>query len=527
MARPKKGIITKKKDILIFLKLLTKWITNSKRDINILEKIFKIFDEVKKEFLFSKLVSYLYENLHIIWYINKYMNNLYDFNKFTHRSICESITFIMDNNNFNQSPKLTFIKTEKDDNKLKFKNLIQKYFLLIHNQIIKDIEINHLYNLFISNVITLKDMEDVDRIVNGEVKTEFNQEKLQELEKSEDIKGIVEEIKIKKLSTNISNLIEHLKTTKTNREECKNCKLFNKPLIPLDTNLENNGISDICFISVYPSPDDSIYGKPFTNKSGTLLREKLAQLPQETTWLFTNLILCAATQNDIGKDKDLLPLIHNCRGMIQIVFENLKSEYYIPIGKSTLELFGVKGSIVQHCGELLTLSNGSKIIPLISPHAVLEYPGKNEQLFNKAFSNIKDIINNKYQNIKNDITFKEIKQTQDKSTKKNSKYKEVKLEDIKVNLITEPNENLTLFDIIELDQNKLLNIYIDNVGKKYYLIKNSIQKVYINDKKWNDIQIVDNEMKYYVELNGYEKYKINSLFKDSLSNDKNTCLIKD
>ena len=139
-------IIKNKTNYLDFLKGLSSYLSNPTNNQNQISNLLTKHKVGKRE-LFKRLISYYYHSPHIIDYINKYMNNKFDFYKFDEIELIHSIKFISHQNNIKQ---FYFLKSSdlKDNNKPIIKKLLKEYFNTIKNLYINDLELNILYQKY-------------------------------------------------------------------------------------------------------------------------------------------------------------------------------------------------------------------------------------------------------------------------------------------------------------------------------------------------------------------------------------------
>jgi len=87
------------------LKAITNWFFSNRRKKEELENIinmFKIDNDIVKRFML-----YTYNTPHLTWYINKYLNSLYEFNRFDTVDLLYSLVYLLD---VNRITKRAFLK---------------------------------------------------------------------------------------------------------------------------------------------------------------------------------------------------------------------------------------------------------------------------------------------------------------------------------------------------------------------------------------------------------------------------------
>ena len=254
MAKKNKGkVIKKRKDYLTFLKQLTRWICSYQRNKKTIQYLLDQYETTPQN-IFIRIVSYCYNKPHIIWYFNKYFNNLYDFFKYDIIELMYSMVYIMDCNDHNKTQQLFYLKSNnlKDTNKQKVKNIIKEYFNIIKKEYPNDLELNFYYKLFQTSVISPDEILQMDLELNGkESKITFSD--IDGVIEStpqasvESINKYIEDCKIRILPSNISQFCNELKSNKLNRKECQRCKLKDNSMVVLDTNMSDFGPVDIIY----------------------------------------------------------------------------------------------------------------------------------------------------------------------------------------------------------------------------------------------------------------------------------------
>ncbi len=532
MAKTNDSIKKIQLNFLDFLKQLTGYLNNTIS----LEKIIEIINkhEVEKTFLFKRLFAYNYNTPYLIWYINKYMNDKYQFYNYDIKNYLSSFRFIMQSNNIK---KLYFFKANdfKDNNKYIIKNLLKEYFLYVHNKFLNNLELNHLYLLFCKQEISLNQIEKINKLINGE-KSNLNidQDLLNSFIK-QDVKDNKNEINnyinyqlTKQYSENIFNFILKLNELKKNSESCQKCKLFNNNLISFDTNIDDLGEVDFMFIGLNSDKESLTYNKVFFEEFNQKIREQMFNFDKNIKWVMCNIIQCNVNYIvDIGKtDKQILTFNKNCSQFINLIIENFPAKIYIPIGKHPMNYFNIPGTITQNSGKINKINN-KIFIPMINPKSF----EKNEFTNLPVFNNTWDII---YQ-ISNKLSQKYNAVNLDTQEIQNIPKANPIIEDKKSNIINKYNissdkiineitSNLTYFDSVNLDGNTILNIYIDENSQKFYKLEEFKIPIYIKNKNYNECNMLTGEFDYITYINGWNKYKLSKALKDNLIKHKHIAL---
>lgn len=477
----KTNIVRKKTNYLTGLKALSSWMTGTRRDEKELEHIIS-----KYEFnttIFKRLISYVYNSPHIVWYINKYLNDLYNFNKMNLINLIYSFVYLLNINQKNQMKKLFYIKSDDlaDKNKIKIKNLLNDFFSKLYDKNYNEQELNFFYDLFNLGFITVQDITEIDLHLNSNKTTvELDQFQIyQKQPQNVETNTIALDI-YRTLSEDISKYCDEIKMKILNRKECQQCELFGKPTVVLDTNMNDFGEIDIMFIGLNPGKDEVTLNKPFVGKSGIPFREKLSKLPANVKWMITNVILCH-TRNE-KEIKNPENVIANCQDLLVEIVSKFPAKYYVPLGAKAAKSMGLDQGITSISGKKFTNENLT-IIPIIHPSNAVNY-GQMDK-FNESFETIYELFREK-------STSKPATIQQKNLTTKSADVQEIKLTQNNSRFITEVTDDLTLFDIREIN-NKIIKIFIDKNFNKKYLIEDYVFSFYIHSDKWNTCsQIIDN-----------------------------------
>jgi uracil-DNA glycosylase len=532
----KKEIKKKTLNFLDFLKDLTNYLNSNNYNI---ETILRSIDKhkVNNQFLFKRLFAYNYNNPYIIWYINKYMNDKYKFFYYDTKNYLTSFKYIMNSNN---QKKLFFFKAKdfKDENKYKVKSLLKEYYSYVHKKYLNDMELNQLYLLFCKQIITVDELKKIDKLLNGEksnldLDIDFLNKVSSDtniIDNKEKLDEYIQYSLTRQLPTEIFEFIKSLKEKKENRSECSNCKLKNNEMLVLDTNKDSFGEVDFMFINLNPDKESAAYNKVCCDESGKILRQNLFYFDKKITWCMINIIQCTTkTDSEIGKTpKQIKTVAQNCQDFLTQIFQKFTAKFYIPIGKHAMEYFGIKGSIVQNCGQIIKVNNNQiTMIPLINPSSIRMNESINKPVYDNAW-NILYQIGNKLsqktitttlnQNIQQLPTtdIQQISQNQNIQQGTNSLIKPGEFNLPSEKIISIVTDNLTYFDSVNLDGNRILNIYIDENGEKFYNLEKFEIPIYIKNVSYDQCSMLNDNFDYVTYINGWNRYKLSKGLKDNL-----------
>lgn len=505
-----KNVQKKQKNYLTFLKTLTKWLGNKNRDPYFIEPIIQKYNIDNS--ILRRILTYLINSPHIHWYCNKYLNNKYDFNKFKTPDLMYTLIYIMDLNKHSDPKKFYFMKTSdmKDSLRQPFKDVVREYYNVIENQYYNDRELNFLYKLFTMGEIQHDKLRNIDMLVNNKETLKLNQQTENTIvntttsEKTVDVNDAIPEI-----SDSIKQFIYDLQNEKFS--QCKQCPLFNRTMVVLDTNCESFDNVDIVFFGLNPGTDEAAKGRPFIGDSGMEIRKIIAQFPSNVKWVLTNLILCdTSNKTELQKFGDISQIQDNCSDFVVKIIQQFPAKYFVPVGGDSLNRFNVTSeSISKVSGKVFELDNNMQIIPMIHPSSVLRSRNRYQGIFDKT----RDVILNLFKEREE----KEIKPIEHPPK---AKQQQSNIPTTQANIITEVTDDLTFFDVRELDQNKMLLIYIDKNGNKKYQIKDYTFNFYVKMGSWSQMDVVQTNMDYKVVINGNRKFAVAKNIREYLNDIK-------
>jgi len=517
-----------KPNILEFLKGLTMWLCTNNPSQEDLEKLLNKFPDVSINFIFNKIMSYNMTYPHIVWYSNKYLNNFYQFsalssNKVAHYEnkirLINTLKNLMDINFQSHRNKLFYLKSKdlKDENRGQIKKLLNKYFTTVFNKQYNDKELDFFYTLFEKGHILEEDLYKVDETLNNGKKTLKLNMTTTGFENYEVNKQTIltprqylEFCRKRELAAPIISYCHELQTIKQKRNECVTCQLYKKPMVILDTNLEDIGPLDVMFVGLNPGRDEVKYNKTFIGDPSIILREKIMKFHPNTKWMITNIIMChTPNEKDLG---DWEPVAANCaHAFLMNVTKKFPAKVFIPIGRQSKEFFGVK-DMISKCSGLVYDHDKYKIIPLIHPSSVARSRERNGAIFENSWNNIYQSVEKLPINEPCDsqIPIQNSSQNIDCSMFLNE-----------TNMIKEVTDDLMLFDIVNLDNERILQIFIDPKGKKKYMFIDYEVPVFIKySNNWSYNTMITNKVDSIVNIPGKNRYYVSKLLKEHLESIK-------
>jgi uracil-DNA glycosylase family 4 len=527
LAKPKQFKKKTQPSIIDFLKELTTWVCSPEPSIEQLEKLLNRFPKINIGFIFKRLLSYNLNYPPFIQYCNEYFNNFYEFsslssNKLVHMEnkvrLIQSIKYLMDSNYQSSKNKLFYLKSAdlKDENRNQIKKVLSPYFNKVHNITYNDKELDFYCTLFERGFISEEELYDIDRLMNNGKKTmKLNLSTIGFTNFQDDIikpsimtaEQYLEHCKKREFSQEIASYRMQLAEHKQNRPECKACQLFGKPMVTLDTNMETFGQVDVMFVGLNPGTDEVTFDKTFIGRPSMKLREKIMKLHPDTTWVITNLIFChTPNEKDLGEGWEKVAT--DCtKYFLNDVFLKFKPRVVVLIGRQSKEMFGIKDPITKASGVVYP-KNNCLLIPLIHPSAVARSQTKYGPIFENSWKAIYDKIGSP---VNESCKMQNQQVPQDQTKSSCSQYLNSE------NMITEITDDLMLFDIINLDNEKILKIFIDGNGKKKYYIDKYVVPIYIKQStNWRDNEMITNAVHAFTMVEGRNRYYVNKLLKEQM-----------
>ena len=405
-------------------------------------------------------------------------------------------------NNCNDKSKFMYIKSDlyQDKNRNSIKKLLKNYFKTINGKTYNEIELNFFYDLFLLNVISDVDLMKIDQLLNdgkSTIKIETFSKPIIQNENVIETQNNVS-FEEKTFSEKIQSFINNVKNYKKERKQCRNCGLFNSKIVVLDTNINDIKPVDIAFFGLNPGKTESEKDLPFVGVSGKKLREKISLLPNNISWIISNIIMCYTNnEKEIPKEAYI-----NCQEMFKNMCEAFPAKYYVFFGNSASKLAGINESITKASGKIYN----NKIIPIIHPSSLRSE--KMINIWNKSFETVFNLFkSNENINVRNFNT----NDTNDTFYKNIPKNK----------IITNITEDLTFFDVKQLQNNKIVKIFIDKNGEKKYLFEDYFLTLNVKNSNFKDCNMISDSVDYVVKYKGSNKYYISKLLHDQLEQIKN------
>ena len=543
------------------LKSLVNWIVSKTHDEEQLDEIIKKYEFDKT--IIKRLYSYIYSSPHLLSYCNKWMNDLFDWNKFELKDFIKSFIYILNTNDFLDSKKFFYIKSSlnKDEQRTQILNLFDKYFQTAFDKKYSQQNIKFFYLLYLNNIITNSDLIEMDKYLNGGKQT--LKIEADEVEKTVNIWDreistttlVSETIKNNENKSNkIKDFCTKVKNFKLTRSECQSCKLFNNTIVVLDSNCDEPSNVDVAFIALNPGTEEAKADQPltFSGKSGQFVRDQISKLNKDVKWVIYNTILCSTRNKiEIGSNNEVDDVRKRCDGMIANIKKHFPAKLNILIGDDSAKAFGIEEKISQCSGKLF---NDIRAIPVIHPSGMRNLTTQAKA--KESWKFIIDTVNNidninfnteiKKEEIKTEISkintqINETNINHEEPKKKRGRPKKVQnltptseKTSITSDVIQSQQENIMqtiissnveeiksedekfLLDVRELD-NEVLMIYVNKDGKKIYERKPYELSGYIKDTIYKNCDIITSEVDYVFQMTRFQKNELIKELRKQLS----------
>lgn len=445
-------------------KLITSWLIGKNVNINSV-----LNDKVNEDDYKYKLFSYLLNHPKLIWYVNKYLNSLYTFNKYDLYYWLETFKIIFTRYNIISINNIYLSKykpAKRISIKNEFENYINKNFKYIPSQD----ELNNIYRLYNYKLITEEKYLEIKEINSG--KEQVNKKLpivLDSVINKKDEKTIQSE-SILEFTNKLTNYINQ-------RILCKNCPLFSNEKYILESNLDNKGNKsklDVIIIGEHPISENLLSNYKY-------IKELIHRY--NLTYLITNLVVCKPNSNEIpNADKT----IANCKGVTEHIHNTFRSKFKILIGNKVKKAFNIKGPLSKVNGEIIN-------------DLFIMAPPLNINLHKQGLIKLNEYLE-KYAKTKLENTNIDKQSINSNNINFNSNLK-----------------NYTLFDIKIIDE-KLLYIFLENeTGKKKYITEEISFPIYIKRGTYQQCEFLSKHCDFVTYLTNQQRISLMQLMNKRLS----------
>ena len=441
------------------IKYLSTWLLNPNKPINLLIENPTEFNNNLKYRLFNNALN----NPKLCLYLNKYLNNLYDFHsdKYTPEQWLKTFAIIV---RLSKCKSFHFSKYQ-NLKRNQFTKLLNDYLNLCDYQNLNQQEINNLFLLFEHNILTQDYIENLQSIISGKEVKEVKSNKTQFI--SNVTIPIIKPPDI----INFCNAITNMTITKNT---CRSCVGYQKGSVIIDTSINKPGEVDINVIcNISPTKEDIKQQKLLAENIE--FKNYLIELFNKfnLTFAFTNKVLC---YNNLTDAASIKKVINTCSGISNIVTQSFNAKINIVLGAKVAKELGIK-SFTKQVGTLVN----NKWFLLNHPD---EINAKNINV-SKQFETLISIL-----------------------SKQN--YKTTTVSEVKDNNLLVVNKNInnyTLFDI-QIIGNKIIYIVLDKDNNKEYIVNEFNFPINIKYGNFKECSYITDKVDFVAYVNAYEKRAI-------------------
>jgi len=461
------------------MKALTKYlVTGDEYSLNVILEDKKDADKLK-----YRCISHLLIYPHLIGYMNEYLNHKFEFNQFDNEKWFRTIRRICSTWGISDNNQLYFAKWEKSEYD-EFCKILDKYCDILNLESLNTKDKGVFFNFYESGILNDEHMNLINQTISGQ---ESRKDKLTKGTPSA-TNNVFHQIQKQSVQNNTvskyrtitdlhprmqeicNNVTSYIKSARTH---CKNCPLYGKSPVVLDSNMTQPGQADIIVYGLNPTPKDVENGIPFSNDASLLFRQYMAPLIQKYNlkYIYLNKILCATdTEKDIPK---INQTFKHCSDIIGQIEKSFPHRIKIVLGEKTAKSFGIKGTMKQLNGEFID----NRIFIMYSPSSI-QYNKNNLAKFEEAIDKLYGILEEEIEH-------------------RNEQQRQTEFgDDIRIDpskIITRITNDLTLFDIQTLNE-KIIYIFKNGKNQKRYVIENIKIPIYIKNGTYSQCLNVDSNM---------------------------------
>ena len=508
MSKSEISKIPKNEQFFTRLKLLTKYLSDP--DDQTLQRLCATdkedFTKLKK-----RVYSYLLAFPKLTHYLNTYLNNLYDHNKFTANEWFYTFSEIIRIYNFFNIKKNFHYSKYKSSDRDNFIKTLKSYFKELNLTEPSKGDIDAYYNLYKNYIISEDNIQVINDIVKGKIsKTTSNNNSTQKSSvfKSQDSYQQLTTDDSKNrtfasLSPKIQEFCRSIINYTSNRKACLNhCPLAHKKRVILDTNLTEPGPVDIMFIGINPGTVEAQKDITFIGGAGQILRPYLYELCNKYNlkWIITNVVMCS-TSNEQELKPNFKKIINQCSEVHKLINENFPSKIKVLMGKSVKEAFNIKGNFSSYVSNCQFINDN--MIITVHPSSIQYQEKSNRPRLEKTFETLDKYFSSQYNNT---IT------NSDNINTSTDKY-DFQIPDDKI--IHRVENDLTLADIISFGD-KIIYIFLDSNHEKKYLFEDIQFPVFIKNGIYKDCKLINTQVDNYMIINNQQKKKLMSILNYNL-----------
>jgi len=435
-----------------------------------------------------RVVAQLLGYPHIVWYVDKYLNSLYDSNSVSFKDFIYTMNTIVSMNNIQNQNALRFSKFQNVERNTFYKDVVSSYKVIAPDRIVTNADVLCLYNMYQNGVISHDDViglkDSTSPTSEGKApratrsKSKAVAPKVAGFRTKTEVKDIAVSEEITKYKNNILQFVK-------NRANCDSCPLQKNGFLILSTNSPRPSSVDITFINDGASDQEIDSQEHFSMYDDLLDDIKRICDKFKITYAFINLTMC--NTRGAKTPAKMKQAIKSCDGIYSEIRNTFKSRLNVLFGESVKNAFGIKGGRTTKLhGQMI----GNNIIS-IAPDKLTD---KNQTILLNSL--IEVIAKTKFD--KGNI--------------------EVEPNDaFKGRMVSSITPDLTLFDVKEINS-KMLYIMVNKEGEKVYYIEEMQFPVHIKAGSMAECEyILDEKPDETMLLSKYELQGLKRVLRDNIN----------
>lgn len=439
-------------------------------------------DKKEADRLRYRVISHILSLPRLCWYVNKYINGLYDYNKFTNEQWFRMFADIIRMSGSTQSHHFYFPKYKFSEVGAFYKT-IRDYYTLGEGIVPSSSELSSLFTLYKSGHLNESVLDTMKMMIDGKESAPKSTPKKQETTPfgavSQMLNGEGTRNKIfDDLSPEIQLLTSQCREFKKSRTYCRGCELKQNQMIAVDTNLISPGPVDVTFLGLSPTKEETI---PFTNSGGELFRSYFDKIVQDLNikYMLSNVILCSVPHDT--PTGNINACTKNCSEIVGMLRSQFPSKITVVMGDKAMKAVGIKGSITKLNGKFI---DGYFI--MLNPSAIQHNANSREKL-ETAFAQLREYLATG------------VARSQNEQTASNAEFA---ISNDKI--LSRLDNSHTLFDTKVIGE-KIMYIMKDSAGNKKYYFEDAQIPIYIKGGSYRDCSMISNNSDQTLLLSVAEK----------------------
>ena len=212
-----------------------------------------------------------------------------------------------------------------------------------------------------------------------------------------DVKNLVESVKqtnpVDAGKSKLETLRDTFISSKQNDESCKQCGLYNRPIVTFDSNDKTVSNIDVLFVAEAPGETEVELGLPLIGRSGQLFRSYLERYISDSfNFFITNTCLCRPEDNRAPTDQE----IACCSNKLDRIIEETNPKIIVALGTIPMKrLTGLQSGITKERGSIKQYKhpNGKNYDVFITVHpSYIIRNMSNNFMYDEDFSTLRNYL---------------------------------------------------------------------------------------------------------------------------------------